>query len=53
MLKIQLCITEINYILKYILTENSKTVIIILFLHDFSSNKSRVDEHKRDLSKTF
>ncbi len=52
MLKIQLCITEINYVLKYIKIET-----IILYCNNifqyycfflfFCSNKCRLDEHKR------
>jgi len=43
MLKIQLCITRINYILKYIQIENSYIIY----------NISLLGEHKRSLSKTF
>ncbi len=54
MLKIQLCITGINYILTYIQIENchfKQKYFTILFLLYFSSNKCP-SEHKRCLSKT-
>ncbi len=46
MLKIQLCITGINSILKYIQIENNN---ISLFLQCFRSNKCRLGEHERHL----
>ncbi len=56
MLKIQRCMTGINYILKNITMENSYLkfyeyfTIYIFFLY-FRSNKCSLDEHKRPLSK--
>ncbi len=55
MLKIQLCITGINYILTYIQIENChfklKYFTILLLLY-FSSNICSPSEHKRCLSKS-
>ncbi len=48
MLKIQLCITEINYII-YIHIENIKYFTILLYVW---SNKCGLNEQKRPLSKT-
>ncbi len=46
MLKIQLCITGINYFLKYIQIENIYFKCNDMFLLYFRSDKFSLDEHK-------
>ncbi len=51
MLKIQLCITEIYYIVKYIQIENSYLKLwLFLFLLYFFLNNSIPSEHKKLIS---